>query len=428
MDSQILLPKIVDLNGTKVVLLPERRQSVTVRVLVGSGSREEPEGKAGVAHFLEHFVFKGTKQFPGIFDIDEAIEKVGGFYNAYTGLEDMGFWVKTDARELELAVRSVGQLVSEPLLQEKHFTKEKGTIIEEVKMYEDRPDTKADMEMVSLLYGKNSGLGRPIIGSVKSINGLKIGDLKDYLEDWVIPSNVMIGVEGNYGDEKKLLKLIEKEFSGLLKRSNVSPDRQKHKWEKQSQPKIKLIKRQYKQTNISLGFRGLELSHRLRYALYLTNLILGDSLISRLGKEIREKRGWAYSIGSAVENYKDVGSLEVGAGIPRNRLRDVFGLMMEIMTGVGCEGKWSITEKELEMAKRTFVGRVMLNFDMPERVLGFALYDLMFEGKIFTPEEVREKIDGVRIDEIREVCSLVFKPEFLNVAVVGDYEQLPLKI
>lgn len=420
--------KIVNLNGTKVVLLPERRQSVTVRVLVGSGSREEPEGKAGVAHFLEHFVFKGTRRFPGMFDIDEAIERVGGFYNAYTGFEDMGFWVKTDAGELELAVRCVGQLVGEPLLPEKHFAKEKGTILEEIKMYEDRPDAKADMEMVSLLYGRNSGLGRPIVGSVKSISGLETRDLKRYLEDWVVPANVLIGIGGNYGDEGKLLKIIEKEFANLFERSGELPERKKHKWGNQRQPRIKLVKRKLKQTSISIGFRGLELNHRLRYALYLTNLILGDSLISRLGKEIREKRGWAYSIGSVVENYQDVGSLEVGAGVLRYRLKDAFGLMLEIMNGVGCEGRWSITSKELEMAKKTFIGRVMLNFDMPERVLGFALYDLMFEEKVFTPDAVREKINGVTLEDVREVCNLVFRPEYLNAAVVGDYDELPIRI
>jgi len=147
-------PKVYKLGKLRVVLVPEERESVTVRVMVGTGSREENDQEAGSAHFLEHFVFKGTKKFPKMYDINEAVEKVGGAFNAYTGQNEMGFWVKMDKGNLELATRIVGQVVTEPVLPREHFDKERGTILEELHMYEDRPNSKAAEECEKLIFGK----------------------------------------------------------------------------------------------------------------------------------------------------------------------------------------------------------------------------------------------------------------------------------
>ncbi|HEX9008214.1 MAG TPA: pitrilysin family protein, partial [Patescibacteria group bacterium] len=170
-------PKVHKLGKLKVVLVKEVRESVTVRAMVGTGSREESDKEAGSAHFLEHFVFKGTRKFPKMFDINEAVEKVGGAFNAYTGQNEMGFWVKMDKTNLPLAVEIVGQLLTEPVLPKEHFHKEKGTILEELHMYEDRPSSKAAETMVETMYGKTN-LGRPIIGTVKSLNDMVVEDLR----------------------------------------------------------------------------------------------------------------------------------------------------------------------------------------------------------------------------------------------------------
>ena len=128
-------PKVVNLSGLKVILVKDDRESVVVQTLVGTGSREETDTTAGSAHFLEHFVFKGTAQFPGMFDISDAIDEVGGARNAFTSNHVVGFWAKTAKHKLDLAVKVVGQLVTEPLLPAKHFAKERGTILEELRMY-----------------------------------------------------------------------------------------------------------------------------------------------------------------------------------------------------------------------------------------------------------------------------------------------------
>jgi len=174
------LPKVHKLGNLRVVLVPEERESVTVRVMVGTGSREETDKEAGSAHFLEHFVFKGTKEFPKMYDINEAVEKVGGAFNAYTGQNEMGFWVKMDKGNLGLAARIVGQIVTEPVLPKEHFDKERGTILEELYMYEDRPNSKAAEECERLIFGQTN-MGRPIIGTVESLNDMTVGILTNGL-------------------------------------------------------------------------------------------------------------------------------------------------------------------------------------------------------------------------------------------------------
>ena len=171
------LPREYNIGKLRVVLVPEDRESVTVRVLVGTGSREETDNEAGSAHFLEHFVFKGTRKFPRMFDINEAVERVGGAFNAHTGLNEMGFWVKMDKKHLNLATEIVGQIVTEPILPVEHFDKERGTILEELFMYEDRPESKAMEECEKLLFGKTN-LGRPIIGTVSSLKAMTVESLR----------------------------------------------------------------------------------------------------------------------------------------------------------------------------------------------------------------------------------------------------------
>jgi predicted Zn-dependent peptidase len=197
-------PKIYKLGKLRIVLVKEQRESVTVRAIIGTGSREESDIEAGSAHFLEHFVFKGTKEFPGVFDLKEAIETVGGDFNAYTGQNEMGFWVKLDKNNLPLAIKIVGQITTSPLLPSEHFDKERETILEELYMYEDMPNSKAAETMVSTLYG-NTNLGRPIIGTVESLKGMTVTSLKAYFDKWFVPENIIIGVVGDYGTEDQVL-------------------------------------------------------------------------------------------------------------------------------------------------------------------------------------------------------------------------------
>jgi len=410
-----------------VVLVPEERESVTVRVMIGTGSREETDKEAGSAHFLEHFVFKGTRKFPRMFDINEAVEKVGGAFNAYTGQNEMGFWVKMDKGHVALATEIVGQVVTEPVLPKEHFNKERGTILEELHMYEDRPNSKAAEECEKLLYGKTN-MGRPIIGTVESLEAMTVEELRKYFEKWFVAENIVLGVVGEYGSDESMLELIKKEFSLLIGDTRTLSEKDKFSWNTQKKPRIKLVSRKVEQAAVYVAFRGIKMTDERRFTLELLNIIYGDGWMSRLMREVREERGWAYAIGSGVEEFSDAGSVMVGAGLPKNKLNEAVELITEISVGLAGGNVWAVKDEELEMAKDCFRGRLALAFDKPEEVLGSALEDTLFREKIYSPEEIIEKIENVRMEDVRSLAAEIFRKENMSIAVVGDYEKLDFKI
>lgn len=419
------LPKVHKVGSLRVVLVPEERESVTVRVMIGTGSREETDKEAGSAHFLEHFVFKGTKKFPGMYDINEAVEKVGGAFNAYTGQNDMGFWVKMAKNHLETAMKIVAQVVTEPLLPEEHFDKERGTILEELYMYEDRPNSKAAEECGKLLFGKTN-MGRPIIGTVESLKAMTVKDLRNYFEKWFVAENITVGVVGSFGDEKQVLELIKKEFGNLINDDRKLPEKNKFSWDSSSDMRKTLVSRKVEQAAVVMAFRGIDLNDERRYSLELLNIILGDGWTSRLMREVREERGWAYGVGSDVDLFTDAGEIYIGAGLPKNKLKEAVELITEICYGLGdSNSKWAIKEEELAMAKECFRGRMALAMDKPENVLGEALDDITFRGHLMSPEETLERVASVTLSETLELARELLKKEFLSVAVVGDYKELP---
>lgn len=420
-------PKVHQLGKLRVVLVPEERESVTVRVMVGTGSREESDKEAGSAHFLEHFVFKGTRKFPRMFDINEAVEKVGGAFNAYTGQNEMGFWVKMDKHHLSLATEIVGQIVTEPVLPKEHFDKERGTIIEELNMYEDRPNSKAAEECEKLIFGKTN-MGRPIVGTVESLKAMTVEDLRAYFDKWFVAENIVVGVVGGMGDEEKVLEMIRKEFAPLIDDTRKMPKKDKFVWDVQKAPRTKLVSRKVEQAAVFMAFRGVDMNDERRFALELINIIWGDGWMSRLMREVREERGWAYAIGTDVDSFTDVGVMLVGAGLPKSKLNEAVKLITEISYGLAGGNVWAIKDEELQIAKETFRGRFALDFDKPEEVLGSALEDLTFRDKIYTPEEILAKIEKVTMKEIQEIAKEIFKPENLSVAVVGNYKSLDFEI
>lgn len=409
------------------MLVPEERESVTVRVMIGTGSREETDKEAGSAHFLEHFVFKGTRKFPRMFDINEAVEKVGGAFNAYTGQNEMGFWVKMDKGHVALATEIVGQIVTEPVLPKEHFNKERGTILEELHMYEDRPNSKAAEECEKLLYGKTN-MGRPIIGTVESLEAMTVEELRKYFKKWFVAENIVLGVVGEYGSDESMLELIKKEFGPIINDVRTLPEKDKFSWDTQKKPRIKLISRKVEQAAVYVAFRGIKMTDERRFVLELLNIIYGDGWMSRLMREVREERGWAYAIGSGVEEFSDAGSVMVGAGLPKNKLNEAVELITEISVGLAGGNVWAVKDEELEIAKDCFRGRLALTFDKPEEVLGSALEDTLFREKIYSPEEIIEKIENVRMEDVRSLAAEIFRKENMSIAVVGDYKKLDFKI
>ena len=419
-------PKVVNLSGLKVVLVPDDRETVTVRALIGTGSREEEADSLGSAHFLEHFVLRGTRKYP--VDINAYVDGLGGVIDAYTSQETLSFMVKLGREKTETAVDLVGQLVSEPLLPMKLIEGEKKIITEEIKFRDDDPETKAFREMWRQMY-RRSNLGRPIAGTFETVAATTVAKLRHYLDHWFVPGNVIVGVVGNWEDEKKVLEQIEESFAPLIARGKTKLSKDVYVVEDQKRPRVELVTRKsMQQTAVYLGFRSFGVGDKMVMSRILMNILLGGGCFSRLFREIREKRGWAYSIGSFPDALSDTGALMVGAGLPRDKIVAAFSLIKEIIYGLGGAGKWGVKPKELTLTKDCYKGRVSLKYDSPQGVLGSALYDLMFEGRMYSAEQLKKEADEVTIEQIREVCKMIFVPEHLCVGVVGNYEKLPFSL
>ena len=338
----------------------------------------------------------------------------------------MGFWVKMDKGHVALATEIVGQIVTEPVLPKEHFNKERGTILEELHMYEDRPNSKAAEECEKLLYGKTN-MGRPIIGTVESLEAMTVEELRKYFEKWFVAENIVLGVVGEYGSDESMLELIKKEFGPIIDDVRTLPEKDKFSWDTQKKPRIKLISRKVEQAAVYVAFRGIKMTDERRFVLELLNIIYGDGWMSRLMREVREERGWAYAIGSGVEEFSDAGSVMVGAGLPKNKLNEAVELITEISVGLAGGNVWAVKDEELEIAKDCFRGRLALTFDKPEEVLGSALEDTLFREKIYSPEEIIKRIESVRMEDVRSLAAEIFKKENMSIAVVGDYKELDFK-
>ena len=188
------------------------------------------------------------------------------------------------------------------------------------------------------------------------------------------------------------------------------------------------MKRKVEQAALYMAFRGINAIDKRRYAMEILNIIFGDSWLSRLRREVREERGWAYAIGSDFDQLADVGAMLVGAGLPKAKLNEAVELMTEIATGLAGGNKWKIKENEVKIAKDTFRGRFALEFDRPETVLGSALWDILFREKVYTPEEILNSIDEVTSDDVKKLAGEIFTKENMSIAVVGDYKKLSFKI
>lgn len=291
-------------------------------------------------------------------------------------------------------------------------------------MYEDRPNSKAAEECNKLLFGKTN-MGRPIIGTVESLKAMTVDDLRKYFEKWFVAENIVVGVVGGIDDENRVLELIKKEFAKLVDDKSKLPVKDKFVWEKSESLKKMLVSRKLDQAAMVMAFPGIDMFDGRRHTLEILNIILGDGWTSRLMREIREERGWAYAIGSDIGLSTDSGEVLIGAGLPKAKINEAFGLIKEICLGLGdTNSKWAVNEEEIKVAKDCFRGRLALSMDKPENVLGRALEDITFRGNLETTDELLKAIEVVSLEDVHNLAKDLFKENLLSVAVVGDYKEL----
>ena len=402
-------------NGLRILTIPiANTKTVTVLVLVATGSKYETKEINGISHFLEHMVFKGTEKRPTAFDIAEPLDRIGSQYNAFTSQEYTGYYVKADAIHLDLVLNIITDITLNPKFDQNEINKERGAIIEENNMHNDDSMWKVHELWSDLLYGDQPA-GWGIGGKKEVINRLKKDNFIKYHESQYVASNIVLVVSGAI-DEKKTLNNVKQLFKnirinhGLVKLSVK---------ESQNKPETLLFHRATDQTNITLGVRAYSLWDKRRYALQVLATILGGGISSRLFQSIREKLGAVYYVGTESEFLTDHGYLVTSAGINNKKVGLVISEILKEYKKIKTE---KIGNAELSKAKERLRGGLILSIETSDELASFYGSQEIIRKSILKPEDIIKKLMAVTSNDILEVAQDIFKPEKLNLAMIGPFK------
>lgn len=401
-------------NGLRIITVSQKStKAVTVLVLVGTGSKYEKKEINGISHLLEHLLFKGTEKRPSHIFISEPLDRVGGIYNAFTGEDYTGYFAKVDIKHFDLALDVISDIYLNSKLEPKEIRKERAVIIEEINMYHDHPSSYVQSLWNKVLYGDQPA-GRDIAGTKESVIAISRNQLVDYMETQYTASNTIVCIAGNISD--KVVNKIKKYFSNIKDRESI---KKPLVIEKQTKPNCLLKNKETDQTHFCLGVRGYNLFHAQRFTLGLLGLILGGMMSSRLFIKVREQLGLAYYVKTAVSSDPDTGFLVTQAGVDNNRVEKAISA---VLNEYGKIAKNRISAKELKKAKDHFKGKMTLLFEASDAQASFYGTQELLEKKILTPEEIYAKINEVSVNDILKVSKDIFKPEKLNLALIGPFK------
>ena len=402
-------------NGLRIITVPQKNtQSLTVLVLVGTGSKYEKKEISGISHFLEHMYFKGTKKRPSTIAITETLDKVGGIYNAFTAEEYTGYFAKVAASHFDLSLDWVSDIFLNSTLPEKEVEEEKGVIVEEINMIYDNPISYVQTLWPKLLYGDQPA-GWDIAGTKGSVSNINRELLVNYMKSQYVASNTIISVAGKI-EENSVIKKIKKCFSKI---KTTKPKKKAKILEEQEKPEALLRFRQTDQTHLCLGVRAFNLFHPKRYVQELLAVILGGMMSSRLFEEIRSKLGIAYYINTSSETNPDTGFLFTQAGLDN---KNVEKGILTILKEYKKISQKMVSFSELKKAKDYLKGKTTLLLESSDAQASFYAGQELLEKKILTPKEIFAKINKVTQDDILEVAKEIFKPEKLNLALIGPFK------
>lgn len=402
-------------NGLRVVLAPiEGTETATVVVMTGTGSRYENEHENGLAHFLEHMFFKGTKKRKGAREISEELDAIGSHYNAFTSKERTAYYAKVSTRYIDTALDVISDIFLHSTLPSKEITKERGAIIQEIDMYEDMPMRTIDNVFDALIFGSEHPLGRTILGPKENIRSFTRKDFDTYLKRNYTPANTVVCIAGSFSESRVLTK-IKKEFGHL--KNGKAPMHLPFAYE-QHEPRVAIKEKKTDQTQLMLGVPAYPYLHKDEYALAVLATILGGGMSSRLFLEVREKRGLAYSVHAWAEKYPDVGYFAVQAGVEHGKLEKTVETILAEFRKIK---RTKVSSAELKKAKSYMKGTMTLALETSDAVAENAATSLINLGKVRTLEEVIKGIDKVSADDVQRVAQDLFRTNSLNLAIIGPH-------
>jgi len=402
-------------NGLRIITVPQKEaQSLTVLVVVGTGSKYETKEINGISHFLEHMFFKGTKKRKNMMAVADPLDKIGGLYNAFTSEDYTGYFAKVAVPYTELALDWVSDIYLNTILPEREIEKERGVIIEEINMIYDHPTSYIGTLWNKLLYGDQPA-GWDVAGTKESLAKISHQQISDYFKSQYTAKNTIICLAGKINPVEVINK-VKKYFSKI---ETTQPALKLPVIERQSKPQCLIHFRKTDQTHLALGVRGYNIFHPQRYTQEILGIILGGMMSSRLFIEIRGKLGIAYYIRTEVKSDPDTGYLVTLAGVDNKNIEKAISTILKEYKKISQK---KVLKDELKKAKDHVKGKTTLLLESSDAISSFYAGQELLEKKILTPEEIFKKIDRVSLNDILKVAQDIFKPEKLNLALIGPFK------
>lgn len=405
-------------NGIRVII--ERMpglHSATIGFWVQNGSRHEEEGLNGISHFIEHMLFKGTRNRTSL-DIAKEIDSVGGVLNAFTGREFSCYYAKVLGDKLPQAIDLLSDLVLNSVFDETEIEKERRVILQELSMVEDTPDDQVhDLFCESIWH--SHPLGRPVLGTRETVRKISRNDLLQMLAERYYGRNILIAAAGDV-DHRLIFEQVEQAFSDVTagQQGDVCtlPD---------YRPGVKVLRKDLEQVHFCLGCKALPQNHRDRFVQQLLNSLLGGSMSSRLFQKVREERGLAYSIYSYLNVHSDAGALVVYGGTSSDELWETIHLALEQFADLKAG---MIYPDELQMTKEQTKGTLLLSLESSDNRMARLAKNEIFLGCQPQLEEIIAAIDQVTIDEVKQLANLIMADDSLNLNIIGPVSDADLKL
>jgi len=391
-------------------------RSVSIGIWVKSGSRDEDKQWNGISHFVEHMVFKGT-QHRSAEDIAKQVDSIGGNLDAFTAKECTSFSIKVLDEHLPIAMDVLSDLVLNPVFTDEDISRERGVILEEIKMDEDNPDYLVH-EIFTQNFWKDHPLGRPILGTRDTVRRFERPPVLDFYSQSFSPGNVIITAAG-YLKHEHFVELANKYFSGMKPVSNGF-----HSAPPTIVPRIILRnKKSLEQVQICVGVPSYPITHERRHSSYILNTVLGGGMSSRLFQNIRERQGLAYAIYSDLNPYRDTGCLSVYAGTSKASATKVVESIVSEFRKLKAE---TVSPEELRRAKDQLKGSLMLSLESSTARMSNLARQEMYFDHFYGLDELIQKIESVTAEEIQTLANTFFQTDNIAVTILGNLSGLKL--
>jgi predicted Zn-dependent peptidase len=389
-------------------------RSVALGFWIGAGSRDETPARAGVSHFLEHLLFKGTQTYSAQ-EIAEIFDAMGGELNAATSREHTVVYVRVTDRHLEEALDVMSDMVYAPLLAD--IDSEREVVLEEIAMYEDAPQELVHDLFSQAVFGEHP-LGRPVIGTRDVISGVGRRTMSTYHRSMYVPGNIVFAGAGNLKHEE-LLGLLERAEQKVAD-APLGGRRVRSPLVKPPPPSIRFQRKRTEQYHVCVGAPGIARSDRRRFAASILDGLLGGSASSRLFQEIREKRGMAYAVYTFASQYTDTGLIGFYVGTREENLAECLEIALAEIEDVAAG---NVTETELERAKENLKGRILLSMEATSNRMSRLGKSLITDTELLSLDRIAAEIDAVEAGAVAELAGVLLAREKLSASGIGPSEE-----